>query len=112
MADFVGQQLGTSRLVRLLGQSDRACEYLGEHLSLRTQVAIKVFSLHLWGHNVGRFRAEVGTLVGLAHPSLCRMLVGGVQGELPFLVKEYVPGGSLRKLHPRGTVLPLPIILS
>ena len=109
MADRVGQQPGASRLVRLLGQSDWACVYLGEHLSLRTQAAIKVFSLHLSGDDVGRFRAEVWTLVRLAHPSLCRVLDGGVQGELSFLVMAYAPDGSVRNLHPRGTVLPLPM---
>ena len=49
MADSVGQRLGNYRLVRLLGQGGFAQVYLGEHLRLGTQAAIKLLSTHLPG---------------------------------------------------------------
>ena len=112
MADRVGQQFGNYRLMRLLGQSDRASVYLGKHLSSHTQVAIKMFSLQLTGDSIARFRAEVGTLVHLTHPVLLPILEGGMEGDFPFLVRGYAPGGSLRQLHPQGTRLQAPIVLS
>ncbi len=76
MADRVGQQFGNYRLVRLLGQSDFASVYLGEHLSSHAQVAIKLFSLQLTGDDRARFQAEVSILVHLTHPALLPILEG------------------------------------
>src|SRR6266446_4560306 len=42
MVDRVGQQLGSYRLIRLLGECSFAEVYLGEHIYLGTQTAIKV----------------------------------------------------------------------
>jgi serine/threonine protein kinase len=112
MADRVGQQFGNYRLMRLLGQGDFASIYLGEHLPSHTQVAIKLFSLQLTGNDRTRFHEEISTLVHLTHPALLPILEGGMEGDVPFLVMEYAPGGSLRQLHPRGTRLLAPLVLS
>ena len=40
MDDYIGQQLGSYRLVQLLGQGGYASVYLGQHLHLETQAAI------------------------------------------------------------------------
>ena len=42
MIDRVGQQLGNYRLLRLLGQGGQASVYLGEHIYLKSQAALKV----------------------------------------------------------------------
>ncbi|TMF41055.1 MAG: serine/threonine protein kinase, partial [Chloroflexi bacterium] len=42
MADRVGQQLGNYRLDQLLGQGNFADVYLGTHIHLNTQAAIKL----------------------------------------------------------------------
>ena len=42
MADRVGHQLGNYRLLRLLGQGGQASVYLGEHIYLKSQAAVKV----------------------------------------------------------------------
>ena len=42
MMDRTGQQLGNYRLTRLLGKGGFAEVYLGEHVVLRTMVAIKI----------------------------------------------------------------------
>jgi serine/threonine protein kinase len=47
MADLVGQQLGNSRLIRLLGKGGYAEVYLGEHVRLNTPAAIKVLHTRL-----------------------------------------------------------------
>ena len=47
MADHRGQQLGNYRLVSLLGQGGSASVYLGQHVRLSLQAAIKVLHAHL-----------------------------------------------------------------
>ena len=42
MTDLIGQQLGNYRLIRLLGTGGYAEVYLGEHIHLKRQTAIKV----------------------------------------------------------------------
>ncbi len=42
MLDRVGQQLGNYRLLQPIGQGGFADVYLGEHVYLNTQAAIKV----------------------------------------------------------------------
>src|SRR5207237_3952109 len=42
MANRVGQQFGNYRLIRLLGRGTFAEVYLGQHMRLNTQAAIKV----------------------------------------------------------------------
>jgi len=48
----------------------------------------------------------------LEHPHIVRVLDYGVERKTPFLVMYYAPGGTLRQLHPKGTRLPLPTIVT
>ncbi|HEY7346777.1 MAG TPA: serine/threonine-protein kinase [Ktedonobacterales bacterium] len=112
MADMVGQRLGNYRLVRLLGRGGFAQVYLGEHLRLETQAAIKLLSLHLSNEDVESFLAEARLIARLEHPHIIRILDFDVEQELPFLVMGYAPGGTLRQRHPKGTRLPLDSILT
>src|SRR6266700_2449256 len=112
MADHVGQQLGNYRLMQLLGQGSWASVYLGEHLHLHTQAAIKVLHEALAPGDEEGFLGEARTLARLRHPHIVRVLDFGVQEGTPFLVMEYAPGGTLRQLHPKGMRLPLQTVLS
>src|SRR5713101_4320539 len=112
MADRLGQQFGNYRLVSLLGQGGFAEVYLGQHMRLNLQAAIKVLHTHLTGQEAEHFQQEAETIAKLMHPSIVRILDYDVQDGVPFLVMDYAPGGSLRRRHPKGSVVPLPQILS
>lgn len=112
MSDKVGQQLGNYRLTRLLGGGGFAQVYLGEHIYLSTQAAIKVLHSQLTSDNVEWFRTEARTIARLVHPHIVRVLDFGVDGLTPFLVMDYAPNGSLRQQHPRGKRVPLPLVVS
>ena len=112
MADRVDQQFGNYRLTKLLGQGGFAEVYLGEHILLGTQAAIKVLSTQLAHEDIEEFRVEAATLAHLEHPHIVRVLDFGVERATPFLVMSYAPGGTMRTLYPKGSRLPLPIVVT
>ena len=113
MADRLGQQLGHYRLVRLLGRGGFAEVYLGEHLRLGTQAAVKVLYTRLASTDDREsFEKEARTVAHLKHPYIVRVLDYDVEEDTPFLVMDYAPGGTLRQRHPRGDILPLTTIIA
>ncbi len=112
MTDRVGQQLGNYRLISLLGRGSFAEVYLGEHIYLETQAAIKVLHTQLANADIEPFRLEAKRVAHLEHPHIVRVLEFGVEGSTPFVVMSYAPGGTLRKLHPEGSRLPLSTVVS
>jgi eukaryotic-like serine/threonine-protein kinase len=109
MAEREGQQLGNYRLLKLLGQGGSARVYLGEHVHLGTQAAIKLLEKRLVKDEEVVFQQEASTLANLVHPNIVRVLDFNIESgtNMPYLVMDYAPGGSLRIRHPRGTRLPL-----
>ena len=112
MADRVGQRLGNYRLLHLIGRGSIADVYLGEHLHLGTQAAIKVLHAHLTSEDSEHLHTEARMLARLVHPHIVRTLDFGVEDGIPFLIMEYAPNGTLRQRHPKGTRVPLDAIVS
>jgi thiamine transporter ThiT len=112
MADHSGQKLGNYRLLRLLGKGGFADVYLGEHIYLKTAAAIKVLHTQLTSEDMEGFLNEARTIAHLVHPHIVRVTDFGIEGETPFLVMDYAPNGTLRQRHPKGTQLPLSLIIS
>jgi eukaryotic-like serine/threonine-protein kinase len=110
MPDRIGQTLGNYRLIGHLGSGGFAEVYLGFHLKLGTQAAIKVLHTYVANEEAHRFLVEARTLAHLDHPNIVRILDFDVQDGMPFIVMNYAPNGTLLQRHPRGTILPLPII--
>ncbi|HEU0002990.1 MAG TPA: serine/threonine-protein kinase, partial [Ktedonobacteraceae bacterium] len=111
MTDRSGQQLGHYRLLRQLGRGGFADVYLGQHLYLNTTVAIKVLQTHLAANDLPDFINEARTIAGLSHPHIIRVLDFGLEDEVPYLVMEYAPNGTLRQRYPKGTRLSLAVVL-
>jgi len=112
MVDRVGQQLGNYRLLRLIGRGSIAEVYLGEHLHLGTQAAIKVLHTQLTSEASEQLRTEAHTMARLTHPHIVRTLDFDVEDGVPFLIMEYAPNGTLRQRHPKSTQVPLDAIVS
>ena len=112
MADSsIDQRLGNYRLIRLLGHGGFADVYLGEHIYLKTQAAIKVLHTQLQPEDIEKFRSEALTIAHLIHPHIIRVLDFDVENAAPFLVMDYAPNDTLRHRHPRGTRLPSAVFL-
>jgi eukaryotic-like serine/threonine-protein kinase len=118
MPNLVGRRLGNYRLTRSLGRGGFAEVYLGEHVFLKTQAAIKVLNIQLARDDLESFVTEARNIASLVHPHIIRVLEFGVEGDefevenrIPYLVMDYAPNGTLRQRHPKGTRLPLTTIL-
>jgi len=110
--DRTGQQFGNYQLMRLLGEGGFAEVYLGEHVFLKTQAAIKILRTQLTRDEQEGFLQEARTIAHLTHPHIIRVFDFGMQGDLPYLVMDYAPNGSLRDRHPRGTSLAIETVLA
>ena len=112
MVDHTGQQLGNYQLVRLLGRGGFAEVYLGEHVRLKTQAAIKVRYEQFSRDDADEFLKEAQTIANLVHPHIVRIFDFDVKDGVPFLVMEYAPNGTLRQRYPRGTRVLLETIIA
>ena len=108
----IGQQLGNYRLMQVLGRGGFAEVYLGQHLRLPMQAAIKVLLTHVAADDIERFQREARTIATLTHPHIVRILDFDVQQGLPFLVMEYATGGSLRHHHAKGAQVPVATVIA
>ncbi|GCE30214.1 hypothetical protein KDA_56980 [Dictyobacter alpinus] len=112
MASYSKKQMGNYQLTRLLGEGAFAEVYLGEHIYLGTQAAIKVLKMQAADDPMNWFYVEARNIARLVHPNIVRVLDFGVEGTTPFLVLDYAPNGTLRQRHPNGTPLPLPLVVA
>jgi serine/threonine protein kinase len=97
--------LGNYRLLRLIGRGGFADVYLGEHLYLNTKAAIKILQTRLTNEDSTNFINEARTIANLVHPHIVRVLDFGLQDEIPFLVMDFAPNGTLRQRYPKGVPL-------
>ena len=112
MADRVGQRLGNYTIIKLLGQGGFAEVYLGEHFYLKSQAAMKVLQARLSSQDdMDSFLKEAQTIASLSHPNIVRVMDFGVDNEVPYLVMDYAPNGTLRQRHAKGEALPLEVIV-
>jgi serine/threonine protein kinase len=112
MLDRVGQQLGNYRLIRLLGSGGFADVFLGEHVFLKRQAAIKILQARLAQNALEVFLNEARTIANLTHRNIVQVLEFGVEKDIPFLVMAYAPNGTLRHRHPNGSRLSLSEVIS
>jgi beta-lactam-binding protein with PASTA domain/tRNA A-37 threonylcarbamoyl transferase component Bud32 len=108
ITDSIGRVLGDRyRLLMALGTGASAHVYLAEDISLHRQVAIKVLHPALAGDSafLKRFRAEARAAAALNHPNIMQVFDWGEQETEPYLVLEFLSGGSLRQVFDTGTLL-------
>ncbi|HXB36590.1 MAG TPA: PASTA domain-containing protein [Acidimicrobiales bacterium] len=104
ISDSIGRVLGKRyRLLSALGTGASAHVYLAEDVSLQRHVAVKVLQPGLAADEafLKRFRAEARSVASLNHPHVLRVFDWGEDNDEPYLVLEYLGGGSLRDLLDR-----------
>ncbi len=94
--------LGPYRIVDAIGQGGMGQVFKAEHTIMRRIVAIKVLPLaKSTPDSIDNFRREIQAQAQLDHENLVRAYDAGQDGNVHFLVTEYVPGLDLRRLIKR-----------
>jgi eukaryotic-like serine/threonine-protein kinase len=105
MADEIGRVLGGRyRLLSPLGAGASAQVYLADDVRLRRRVAVKILHAGLAGDEsfLRRFRAEAQAAAALSHPHIVAVYDWSGDEATPYLVTEYLSGGSLRSVLDGG----------
>lgn len=100
VADRVGRVLGGRyRLIAPIGVGTSGQVYLADDTRLRRQVAVKVLHGSLAEDELflHRFRVEAQTAASLNQPNILAVHDWG-EDDVPYLVSEYLGGGSLRSM--------------
>lgn len=100
-SEFIGRVLGGRyRLVAPVGTGASATVFQADDVQLRRTVAVKVLhpSLAADPAFLKRFRAEAQAAAALSHPNILAVFDWGEDNEQPYLVVEFLAGGSLRSM--------------
>ena len=110
--DQVGRVLGGRyRLLAPVGTGASATVFMADDVQLQRRVAVKILhpSLAEDAAFLKRFRAEAQAAAALSHPNVMAVYDWGQDGETststPYLVLEFLAGGSLRSMLDRGRQL-------
>jgi len=108
LAEYIGRVLGGRyRLLAPIGTGASAHVYLADDVKLRRRVAVKILHPALADDEgfLRRFRAEARAAAGLNHANVMAVYDWGEEADGPFLVCEFLGGGSLRSILDGGTRL-------
>ncbi|MDP8954239.1 MAG: PASTA domain-containing protein [Actinomycetota bacterium] len=104
LTEQLGRVLGGRyRLNAPIGSGASAQVYLADDVTLRRRVAVKVLHPALADDDafLRRFRAEARAAAALSHPNLMAVYDWG-EDDGPYLVLEFLGGGSLRAMLDQG----------
>src|SRR5436190_15706853 len=102
----LGERYGLERVIAAGGM---ATVWLARDIELDRDVAVKILSDVLAENKTyaERFRREARVAAGLSNPNLVRMFDYSGRAERPYLVMEYVAGGTLADRIAAGTTTDL-----
>jgi serine/threonine protein kinase/formylglycine-generating enzyme required for sulfatase activity len=106
---LIGQYIGRYHIVEQLGQGGMATVYKAYDTHLERDVAVKVIRTgvigpDMLGHMLKRFEIEAKSLAKMEHPNIVNVHDFGEYEGAPYLVMQYVRGGTLKSL----TGVPMP----
>jgi serine/threonine protein kinase len=102
MTELIGQYLGRYHIDKQLGEGGMATVFKAYDTRLERDVAVKVirkltFSPEELEKMLKRFDREAKSLARLSHPNIVGVIDYGEYEGSPYLVMEYLPGGTLKQ---------------
>ena len=105
MNDLTGITIERYKILSELGRGGMAVVYRATDTMLDRSVAVKMILSENTSHEksekmLKRFNREAKTLASLSHPNIVKVLDYGEYDSTPYLVMEFVSGGSLKaRMH-------------
>lgn len=106
---LLGRKLGGRyQILERLGAGGMGVVYQAHDTWLDRTVAVKVLRPELAADRefLRRFRREARAAASLSHPNIVSVFDVGQEGEIHYLVMEYVPGSTLQQRLERGPLSP------
>jgi len=99
--ELIGREIDRYKILSLIGMGGMATVYKAFDTRLERDVAIKVIRREAFTSEdmdmlLKRFEREAKSLAGLSHPNIVGVMDFGEFEGSPYLVMEYVPGGTLK----------------
>ena len=116
MSDLPGK-IGKYQIRSSLGEGAMGVVYEGFDPDIERRVAIKILHPHLVTEKNGaefleRFKREAISAARCTHPNVVTVLEFGQDGDMPFIVMEFVEGSSLQEIIKQGNGITLQKSLS
>jgi Tol biopolymer transport system component len=92
------------RIIGIIGKGGMGAVFRGEDTVLQTTVAIKE-NLNPLPQAVKQFKREAVLLASLRHPNLPRVTDHFIEGDLQYLIMDYIPGDDLKTIIERQGAL-------
>jgi serine/threonine protein kinase len=110
--DRGGEYVGDYRLLRRRGRGTFGEVYQAEDRRSHHPVAVKLLKTPLTGREDLKAFLNEARAFRLHHPHIVPLLDFGLsEHDLPFLVMEYVASGTLRDRYPKGSQVPLDVVV-
>jgi serine/threonine-protein kinase len=110
LSQYIGANIGTITLVKLLGQGGMGAVFIGYQATLKRQVAVKILpkSVASTARAQQMFRDEAETIGILSHPNIVPVYEMGETGDFFFQVMQLVIGHDLRTIIAKARKHPVP----
>ena len=101
---MLGKEIGTYKILSLLGSGGMGEVYLAEDRILDRRVALKFLPEAMQRDETARkrFLREAKSAAALDHPFICKIYEIGEAEETPYIAMEYVKGTTLREKFSQG----------
>src|SRR5438874_7352204 len=117
--DLIGKQLSHYRLIEFLKDGAFGFVFMAEDVKLHRKVALKLLKPEhiLNKENATAFEREAETIANFDHPNILHVYEYDTYDydkfhDIPFIVMQFIEQGSLRRLHPQGSLLDEKTIVS
>ncbi|MFT5052566.1 MAG: WD40 repeat protein/serine/threonine protein kinase, partial [Chlamydiales bacterium] len=94
--DADGEHVGAYRVLRELGRGGQGRVVLAEDSRIARRVALKILDgLFVSEERRERFRREAEVIARLSHPGICTIHEADIDGPVPYIAMQFVPGEVL-----------------
>ncbi len=105
MSIGTGTKLGQYEVQDFIGQGAMGLVYRAYHAQLARTGAVKIMqAIAPDSDSIARFRREAQAIAQMRHPNILNVFDFGEHEGMPYMIVEYVPGGSLANRLNQGQV--------